>query len=106
MKSLVVLVGVVFLLAIFLVAGLLLNGYTLSLLWEWFVVPVFTGAPKLSVIPAIGIALLMRCLTYRLPLDIEEKKRDNREQVVRIIIHFFGNPAITLFFGWILHFFM
>lgn len=43
------------------IASMLLNGYAFSVLWGWFIVPVF-GVPALSVMQAVGIATLISML--------------------------------------------
>jgi hypothetical protein len=42
---------------------LLLQGYVVSYLWEWFITPVF-GLPVLTQLQACGIALLSKSLKY------------------------------------------
>ena len=82
----------------------ILNGYVLSILWGWFIVPTL-GAPTLSTVPAIGIALVVAYLTYQVS-DCEKVKREFSEEVER----FFGlvvlRPLLTLLFGWAVHLFM
>jgi hypothetical protein len=45
-----------------LVGVMALNGFMLSYLWEWFVVPL--GAPPIGLLHAIGIAVLVSMLTF------------------------------------------
>lgn len=49
------------------------SGYTLSVLWGWFMVPAF-GLPALSVAQAYGVALVVR-VAHGLK-DAESKDRD------------------------------
>jgi len=80
-------------------AGLaLLNGWVLSVLWGWFVVPTF-GLPSLSVVEAIGIALIAAFLTHQYHSVPKEKTREY------YLILFFS-PLIALFIGWLVHLFM
>ncbi len=81
------------------------NGYTLSILWEWFIVPVF-GLPQLSVAPAIGIALVIGYLTHQSNPDVEEKERETSEKVARVIATSIVRPLFVLLFGWVVHLFM
>jgi len=55
--GLVVILGIVGL----LVALCLLNGFMLSYMWAWFIVPL--GAPPIGVLHAIGIGILVSVLT-------------------------------------------
>lgn len=40
-----------------------LNGFMLSYLWQWFVVPL--GVPAIGIIQAIGICMIVSMLTYQ-----------------------------------------
>jgi len=40
------------------------SGYVFSILWAWFIVPLF-GLPALSVAAAIGVTLVVRFLTHQ-----------------------------------------
>ena len=83
------------------------NGYALSVLWGWFVVPTFS-APALGVVPAIGIAMVVSHLTLHQTHDCKKEKDDDVLGVIiaKIVIISLGTPAFTLFFGWIVHLFM
>ena len=70
-------VGVAFLMGF----SAIFNGYTLSVLWGWFVVPTF-GAPALDVVPAIGIAPVVGDMTQQM----REKKKDE-QNFKQIIAH-------------------
>jgi hypothetical protein len=50
-----------------LVAATALNGFTISLMWGWFVVPAL-GAPAISIMQALGLGLLVSYLT---PIDYD-----------------------------------
>jgi hypothetical protein len=53
------------------VGAALLEGWVLSVMWRWFIVPL--GAPVISIPAAIGIALLAGMLTHqtRNPDEVE-----------------------------------
>lgn len=85
----------------------LLGGYVVSTLWEWFVVPTFT-APPLNVVPAIGIALIVRLLTYNVD-DYTEPTNESPDPVDAFMFHIFMGivlPLVCLGIGWVFHFFM
>lgn len=84
--------------------SVIFNGYVLNLLWGWFVVPVF-GLPHLSIVPAIGIAIVISYLTHQLP-NIKEEKMELREKIARNTAIAIREPLLALFFGWIVHFFI
>jgi len=80
-------------LAAFLVA-VLLEGYVLSVLWGWFIVPVFS-APRLTVAYAIGLALLVGMLTHRV------RKPEDTPETPFFLAMSVINPVIFLVIGWI-----
>lgn len=103
-----------------LVAVSIFNGYVLTVLWGWFVVPTFPNIPALTLVPAIGIAGILRLMTgqYK-PGSTEsgdEKKLTEEERWALIkkgwvkwadvTFQMFAATGMSLFFGWILHFFM
>jgi len=95
---LIVILGVVVLIGVFTLAIALLHGFVLMQLWGWFVVPVF-GAPSLSLVEAMGIALVVGYLTNQYIPVPKEKKLEYYTAT-------FGGPLFVLLLGWILHFFM
>jgi len=95
--------------------GAILDGWVLSILWGWFMVPVF-HLPPLAIAPATGIALMIGLLTREAPRPgIEEKtprpafeKMDRGlwEKLARNGVVPWLFPLFTLFLGWIVHLFM
>lgn len=75
------------------------SGFTLSVLWGWFVVPMF-GLPALSVAQAYGIALVVRAAKG---LDTRTEKSPDSFGVV-LGKAFVLAPLISgfsLLFGWV-----
>ncbi len=89
-----------------MVVSSIINGFVLSTLWSWFVVPTF-GLPELSIAAAIGISLIIRTLTYQ-DKSNETKKEDETfsEKIIPAIGVAIFAPLLTLFFGWVIHLFM
>ena len=81
-----------------IVVGSIMNGWVLSIMWGWFVVPLF-GVPVLKVAPAIGVALVAKMLTHQSSSKSNEKK-DTSETVGELIAAFLS-PMVTLLIGWI-----
>jgi len=46
---------------------MLLNAFTISMLWYWFVVPF--GMPQIPVMVAVGLILLYNRITFKIPID-------------------------------------
>jgi len=90
-------VGVLFLSAMW-------RGYVLSVLWGWFIVPVF-HLPVLSIATAIGLCLIITFLTHQPNSkdDSEDSAWDSFTSSIRIA---FLGPLMALFAGWILTFFL
>lgn len=95
--------------------GAILDGWVLSILWGWFMVPVF-HLPPITIVPAIGIVLTIGFLTQKTPRpvpeekaprpDIEKMEREFWGKLTRNVVVPWLSPFITLFFGWVVHLFM
>lgn len=79
------------------------EGFVISKLWLWFIVPVF-ALPVLSISTAIGIALVFSILTHQHP------RKTGEPDVMAEVGHQFwiglANPFILLVFGAVVHAFM
>ena len=79
-----------------------LNGWVLSVLWRWFVMPTF-GVAAISIPAAIGLSMVIHYITYQPVHD----PRDTREKLIEALVFLFFKPAIALSFGYVVHrFFM
>ena len=78
------------LIIITIILAIAFKGFVLSVLWEWFITPVF-GLPLLSISQSLGVALVVTSLV---PTPKESSAAP------------FIGPAIVLVFGWILHLFI
>lgn len=76
------------------------RGWVLSVLWGWFVGPLF-GAPPLTIPFAIGLSLIVGFLTshYRREPKVESNEwwEPMAEQTAWAALH----PTIALGFGWV-----
>ncbi len=83
------------------------SGYALTVLWAWFVVPTF-HLPQLSVVTAIGLAIVVSYLTHQIDTDDKEEgnKKSWGERFGMSITYAIIKPSFALFFGWIVHLFM
>lgn len=97
--------GIVIRVAALMVACSILNGYVLSVLWGWFMVPVF-HLPQLPVAPAIGLALIVSYLTYQPEPNYQEEEETAGQRFARSTSLVLGRPLLALLFGWIVHLFM
>ena len=81
------------------------QGFVLSSLWGWFMVPKF-GTPPLGFVPACGIVLIISLILpqhLKAPPTLEEQVRSGLKDH---LVYIFVFPLILLFVGWILHLFM
>lgn len=79
--------------------SIFLNGYTLSVLWGWFIVPIF-GLPTLGIVSAMGFALVVTYLTHQADWTKDENKTSGavgRAFTVAVL-----KPLFGLLFGWVL----
>lgn len=107
MKRNTAVVGCILLL-ITLPFGAIWSGFVLSVLWGWFVVPTFEGAPALGIPAAIGIAAVVRYLTNDTRWREEDRDDGNlrTERIIRSISMMVTVPLLTLIFGYVVHLFM
>ncbi len=98
MVAVLCLVGFGVFLAVFSVA---LDGWVLSILWGWFMVPIF-HLPALGVCQAIGVTLVVRFLTKNIGVKNESGSKGATIEVSTAILA----PFLFLFFGWIVQLFM
>jgi len=86
------------------VVGPLVSGWTLSILWGWFIHPVFTAVPSLGVVDAIGISFVAR---FFLGMLAARPKVDDDRTLSDLV---FTGVAWTVVYngmflglGWVLH---
>jgi hypothetical protein len=85
-----------------LVFSIFWTSFVASVLWSWFVTPVFqVNAPGLATM--YGIILFVKLVSYKdLNSNVEtNKKKDYSKRVVFNLIF----PTVMLLFGWIAHLF-
>lgn len=73
-------------------------GYTLSVLWGWFVVPMF-GLPQLSIAAAYGIILIARAV-QKMP-SVEKDKVNLGKKLAEDFIRAPLICGLFLLIGWI-----
>jgi len=100
-----------------IIVGALVGGWALSVLWGWFIVPIF-NLPILPILYAIGLGLLVQLLLHRVTQDIYSLNNDTKkassgyikpewEKIIgEQISHIILIPIALVFFGWIVHLFI
>ena len=75
------------------VGGLLVNGWAISMLWGWFVVPLF-GTKSLTIANAIGLSCFVSLFTAS---SAKKEEDDLGTMIARVLIV----PVLIVFIGWI-----
>jgi hypothetical protein len=85
--------------AVLLIAGsAIAEGYVISVLWGWFVVPVF-HLPTLTIPYALGFGSLAALLTNH--KTGKEAEKEETEWWSGPLMHMLLKPWMALLFGWI-----
>ena len=79
----------------------ILQGWVLTVLWGWFVVPTF-HAPELNIVTAIGLTLVVGMFKGYSVKTGKKSENEKLTEAVAVVIM----PFIFLFLGWIVHLFM
>lgn len=79
----------------------ILNGWVLTKLWDWFVVPTF-GLPVLGLAAGCGIALIVKFLTHQ----TTNNEKDIATFLSKSAANSIANSLVFLAVGWIISGFM
>lgn len=94
--------GIILLAIVLITVSSLINGWTISVLWDWFIVPLF-GLPSLSIPAAIGLAIVVGY--FALGSEHMKKSESDDETVtdklLRAVIWMIMKPVFTLLIGFI-----
>lgn len=80
--------------------AVLYGAYAFSLLWAWFIVPVFS-VPQVSIAQAAGITLIVDHLRVK-SSDMKNSSDDPVERLSVFIVFSFLEPTLVLIAGWII----
>jgi hypothetical protein len=89
---------------IFAVIAAPMSGWVFSIMWAWFVMPIF-HLPALTIPQAIGIMFTVGMLTKQ-NIDVESPKRDKTERLIRTFALAVIAPLFTLLLAWIVKLFL
>ena len=89
---------------IFMLINTIWSGYALSILWGWFIVPVFS-IQEISIPTAIGVVLVVGFLTHQDPTKLKDN-REFSEVLLEGIIKGLTRPAIALATGLVITLFL
>ena len=97
--------GILVITAVGLVGGAVMNGWVLSILWSWFVIPVL-HLQELSIPLAIGFSLVVGMLTKTPYSSTDKEKKTTNELIMQLLAIAFGTPLFTLLLGYIIKLFL
>lgn len=84
------------------VVGVVYGGWVVSVLWSWFVVPLF-AVPALSVAQAIGLSIVIAVFTHQ----VQESETDGLwDAIGKSIGAALVTPTMYLAMGWIVQSFL
>jgi len=85
----------VFMVVLMTASAVILDGWVLTYLWDWFIVNTFS-LPSLGVAAAIGVAMTVKFITYHGPMP-EEKNNPLKSFSVLYL-----RPLFALAGGWVI----
>ena len=81
-----------------------LNGWVLTKMWGWFIVPTF-DVPMLGIVPAIGLSIIASYFTTDTSKsDSESDKYEN--ELLKLLLDETFYPLVYLIISWVLSWFM
>jgi hypothetical protein len=86
-----------------LIFSTIIDGWALSTLWGWFVVPLFK-LPALPIFYAMGLGLIASALHPT--VSVNDKDRTTVEKVGVFVARIFVLPVFLVFIGWIIQMFI
>ena len=57
---------------------IIVNGYIIADMWEWFILPVFTSMPALTIGQAIGLGVIVSFMCKYHKIGDSEKEKEDR----------------------------
>jgi hypothetical protein len=82
----------------------LFEGFVLKVLWGWYLIPL--GFPKISMITAVGISLIIDMLCVPQYPNMDDRIKNQNERLMLFLLVRLIVPTFSLIFGWIFHFFL
>lgn len=87
----------------FLIVTALLNGWVISCLWDWFMVPM--GAPHMPVTSALGLASICQLLIHQEGQDHSKKSAEYDSIagfLTAVFVEIFASRMFILLMGWVI----
>ena len=97
-------IGIIATIAISLILSPIWRGYVFSILWGWFIVPVF-ALQALTIVQSIGLGYVVSFVTWQHVAGIDDKRSAN-EKIIESVAYAFLMPLFALAFGAVVNSFM
>ncbi len=98
MNILLALLGAVLLIPLLTIYSAFCWGLVTSILWGWFIVPLFPDMPVLTWTQLIGIMCVFSCFNHRSKVAIKKEFKDDNS----FWIGYLTAPWVTLISAWII----
>jgi len=83
-----------------LVPAMIWRGFVLSIIWNWFMVPIF-NLPSLGIAAAIGVALVIQVFNgIEIENNLDTEAESEAKLVIAAIVKLFFAPLVMLFVAW------
>lgn len=79
------------------------RGFMIKTLWTWFVLPVFTTMPSLTILSAYGLSMVIQALCVWKWTSAAEMRDNKSSDFGDNQIVFLLTSGIFLFTGWVIH---
>jgi uncharacterized membrane protein SpoIIM required for sporulation len=101
LKGILSFLGVVVLIVGLMPVIVTLDGWAVSVLWAWFMVP-YLHLPVLPVAVAIGVRLVISLLTFQ---EVDTPKEKKEEAWYSILFRALARPFLAVAFGYVVKLF-
>lgn len=103
MVALLVILGLLLFASFIICLSAVINGYVLTILWTWFVVPF--GISPINIPWAVGLCLILSLLTHQIPATDYAKEQQSIGTRIGTAVGDLCAPFIVLLFGYTVHHF-
>ncbi len=98
-------IGLLGLWVLTIIISVVAQGFTVAMLWQWFVVPVF-GLPTISIVVAAGMGLIFNVYKGVQNAPTKDSEEYGLKKWLTSLLSSLGGYAFALLFGFILNLFM
>ena len=85
-----------------IVGGSIVGGWALSVMWGWFVVPLF-NVPAFGIAQAVGLMCVIGMIVPHPSVNSDGKKHDTIDVIVMTFVEAFVRPLLSIGIGWIVY---